>query len=71
MLQHTRRQVELFEIHWFSMFFHGLVCYFSYETKVDVSMIPCSQVYYDILLKILSGIEMFPISGDGTKGSEF
>ena len=34
-------------------------------------MIPCYQMYYDIPLKILSGIEMFPISGDGTKEIEF
>ena len=34
-------------------------------------MMPSSKVYDDLPLKIVSGIKMFPISGDGMKETEF
>ena len=37
MLQHTKHQVELFEMHCFTMFITDVVCYFSYGTFTTVT----------------------------------
>ena len=59
MLQHTKRQVQLFEMQCFTMFITALVCYFSCETSMHGRRTSL-PVHVPVSLRYFSVVPLFP-----------